>query len=63
MSTPETVQVTKELFIIMIGYLQNKNRKDSPVVNEKKEKKLRKNSAVSHISTEIEVDSVRWIFN
>ena len=38
MSTPETVQVAKDLFIIMIGYLQNKNRKDSPVVNEKKEK-------------------------
>ena len=60
MSTPETVQVAKELFIIMIGYLQNKNRKDSPVVHEKK---LKKSSAVSHISTEIEVDSVRWIFN
>ena len=42
MSTPETVQVTKELFIIMIGYLQNKNRKDSPVVHEKKEKNWEK---------------------
>ena len=63
MSTPETGQVAKELFIIMIGYLQNKNRKDSPVVNEKKLKNLRETSAVSHISTEIEVDSVRWIFN
>ena len=42
MSTPETVQVTKELFIIMIGYLQNKNRNDSPIVHEKKEKNCEK---------------------
>ena len=54
MSTPETVQVAKELFIIMRIFTKQKQE----IV-----KKLRKNSAVSHIFTEIEVDSVRWIFN